>query len=74
MNNNLSNANCDQLIELIKNTTEDEKRAILYCVPMSLLLEIAHERSMLYESHLIEEFSQMKRMENEFSVYSTGNF
>ena len=74
MNNNLINANCDQLIELIKNTTEDEKRAILHCVPMSLLLEIAHERSMLYESHLIEEFSQMKRMENEFSVYSTGNF
>lgn len=74
MNNNLSNANCDQLIELIKNATEDEKRAILYCVPMSLLLEVAHERAMLYESHLIEEYTQMKRMENEFSVYSTNNF
>lgn len=74
VNNELNKANCDQLAMLMRNSTEDEKRAILYCIPISLLLEIAHERSMLYESHLIEEFSQMKRMENEFSAYSTGNF
>ena len=74
VNNELNKANCDQLAMLLRNSTEDEKRSVLYQMPMTLLLEVAHEKAKLHENHVIEAYLQMKKMEDEISIYGGGDF